>query len=157
MKQPYMNMHPVMEWNYRDRTEDITIYTYFLSFMEDYRCSYCDEENCHGECEDDEPKTPKIQLDQMDLQKIIDLLPAGIKPSDVKMKMSTDSGDYPTGHYITFYYTKFFSADPKRYKKDKAKYDAAYSEYEQKKIAYDEYVKQQEIKELEQRLSRLKK
>lgn len=149
-----MNIRPPWERDYKDRTEDVTIYSYFETWMEDQGCRNCGEEDCQGECEDNEPRIP---LKEMDLQKIIDLLPSGVKPSDVKMKMSTDSGDYPAGHYITFYYSKFFPADSKAYKKDKAKYDAAYAEYKEKQSIYDTYIRQREIKELEEKLAKLKK
>lgn len=161
MKRPCMSMRVPWSQDYENRTVDVTIYSWFESWMEDHYCTWCGEEDCYGECEENEDeeefKNPQISLDQISLQKIIDLLPPTVKPSDVKIKMSTDSGDYPTGHYITFYYKKFLPADPEGYKRDKAKYDAAYAEYKKQEAAYDEYVKQQEIKQLEAKLFKLKK
>lgn len=178
MKQPFINhMFPKnysrpWEKNYQARTEDVTIYSCYEKYRNDddrQYCEYCDEELGYkdGEyldcdCEDalDErggkPSSPK--LSQITLQSILDRLPEGVKPSDVKMTMSLDSGDMGVyGHEVTFSYRKTFEADPEGFKAAQEEYEKNWQAYLVEKQKYDEWVKQQEIQALEDKLAKLKK
>ncbi len=176
MKQPFLNnmfpglYGPPYAPNYEARTVDIIIYTYYTPANEDYKCPNCDQENCQDmECDEDDDKVdfykdkyqldvPKINLKKVTLQTILELLPKDVDPNDVKIKLELDAGAFGiNGHSMTFYYTKRIPADPEGYKADQIKYDAAYKEYEKQKAIYDEWTKEESIKDLEEKLNKLKK
>jgi hypothetical protein len=177
MKQPFMDVRSVWITDYEKRTKDIVIYTHYQTLG---HCRYCDNDNCGGKCEEavknnyvsndeeryynnlfyrrEQPKIPKIDIDAMTLQKVLDMLPEGIKPSDVKIEVGVSSGDMGYyGYYLQFYYTKTFPADMEQYKKDKAIYDKAWKEYLKKDKEYQAWLKQKEVEELKSKLKKLKK
>lgn len=171
MKEPFLNRLEPWKNDYGKRTKDIVIYECWKSIADQYDMDY-DEDDDDGDDEErdymkysihrhDQPQTPTIPLDNMNLQKLIDLIPAGLKPEDIKMRMSINMSDMgPSkndGQTITFYYTKTFPADIEQYNKDKAAYDLEFKEYEKKKKIYDKWVKDEEIKKLESQLKKLKK
>lgn len=99
------------------------------------------------------------------MQDILDRLPEGVKPSDVKVSVDIDTGDMGIyGHEVVFYYNKKLPADPEQFKKDHDVWKRLYAEYEEKRKAYDESVQQQEIRakqkeirDLKEKLAKLKK
>jgi hypothetical protein len=178
MKEPFMNhMFPdcysqPWEDRYQARTESATVYSYYEKFRNDddrQYCEYCDEElgyedgeylDCDCPDAKDEQsyrgKFPK--LSKITLQTIIDMLPPGVKPSDVTISMSIDVGSMSiNGQELTFSYQKTFEADPEGFKAAKAQYEKNYQAYLVERKKYDDWVKQQEIQALEAKLAKLKK
>lgn len=178
MKEPFMNyMFPknyMQPWerDYSARTEDVTLYSHYEKFRGDsdrQYCEYCDEELGYGDdgwedcdCEDakearsDRGNHPK--LTKVTLQSILDMLPEGVEPSDVNISISLDLGDMGIyGHEVTFSYKKTFEADPEGFKAAQKQYEENYQAYLLEKQKYDEWKRLQEVKELEEKLSKLKK
>lgn len=177
MKEPFMNdmfpnnyMRP-WERNYEARTEDVVIYGYYEKFRNDddrQYCEYCDEELGYDsdtdeyedcDCEDAQDEiSDHPKLSQITLQSILDMLPEGVKPSDVKISISLDTGDMGVyGHELSFTYKKTFEDDPEGFKAAQEQYEKNYQAYLVEKQKYDEWKKQQEIKALEEKIAALKK
>lgn len=178
MKEPFMNhMFPKCyrrPWadQYDARTEDVVLYSHYEKMRSDddrQYCEYCDEELGYGDdgwencdCEDakdeqdDRGNFPN--LSKITLQTILDLLPDGVKPSDVRISINLDTGDMGIyGHEVTFSYKKTFEADPEGFKAAQKQYEENYQAYLLEKQKYDEWKRQQEVKELEEKLAKLKK
>jgi len=176
MKEPFITVHSPWEADYQKRTRQIVLYSYFKS-ME--ACDNCGSHDCRcGEDGEpihnkessaeyrhynnikfnrDQPELPRIPIKEMTIQKLIDMLPPDVSPSDVKMNIGTDMGDMGYyGQWISFYYEKDFPADPAQYKIDKAKYDAAWKVYEKEKKIYDKWKKDEEVKKLQNQIKQLK-
>lgn len=176
MKEPFMNhmfpdsyMRP-WERQYSARTEDVTIYGYYEKYRnedDEGYCEYCNKELELNEsdeyevcdCEDAQDSKSKFpKLSKVTLQTILDLLPEGVKPSDVKVSMELDTGDMGIyGQRVSFTYKKTFEADPEGFKAAQEQYEKNYQAYLVEKEKYDAWVKEQEIKKLENRLAKLKK
>lgn len=178
MKEPFINNMFKTDWNrpwehnYQARTEDVTIYSHYEKYRNDddrQYCEYCDEELGYGDdgyedcdCEDakdarshrgDHPK-----LTQVTLQTILDLLPEGVKPSDVKISLGLDTGDMGIyGYEVSFTYRKTFEADPEGFKAAQERYEKNYQAYLVEKQKYDEWKRQEEVKQLEEKLAKLKR
>lgn len=178
MKEPFMNhMFPnnyMQPWerDYSKRTEDVVLYSHYEKYRGDddrQFCEYCDEELAYGDdgwqdcdCQDakdarshrgDHPKLKKITL-----QSILDMLPEGVKPSDVNISISLDTGDMGIyGHEVTFSYKKTFEADPEGFKAAQKQYEENYQAYLLERQKYDEWKRLKEVKELEEKLAKLKK
>ena len=162
MTKPYKPYHPYEPHKnlYLNRTELKTIYSFYQSLRP---CDYCDNESCHNECEKaieylgEKDTSNTIPLEEMTLQKLLDILPEGIKPCDVKISIDVDVSDMAyEGHSVDFYYEKPLPDRTEEWEKVKADYDAAYSKYQKELEKYNEWFKQKEIKELEEKLNQLK-
>ena len=164
MEQPFMTKSRPFKMNYEERKKNIVIYSYTEHTIEDRDyCSFCEEENCSGQClgedysyDKDQPAIPKIKIENMNLQKILDMLPENINPADVTMSMY--SHDWCGVPYTTFSfsYEKTFAEDLEQFEIDLKAYELEYKEYEIKKSAYDQWVKEEEIKKLEEKISAIK-
>lgn len=175
-----MNMSRPNEDDYKKRTREIVLYSYYEKFSyDDYEEEDEDEEfenqrNGWNREENenvipdgithwysgyrDQPTLPKVNLNKITLQSLIDMLPEGVTPKDVKVRSDIDAGDMGIyGHDIVFYYKKKLPAEPKKFKEDMALYNKLYAEYEVKEAAYNQWVKDQQVKELEEKLNNLKK
>ncbi len=175
MKEPFINnMFPKnynrpWERDYLPRTEDVAIYRHYEKHRSDddrQYCEFCDEELGYedGEyldcdCEDaKDGQTGQPKLSQVTLQSILDMLPEGVKPSDVRVSISLDTGDMGIyGHEVTFSYSKTFEADPEGFKAAQKQYEENYQAYLLEKQKYDEYKRLEEVKQLEEKLAKLKK
>jgi hypothetical protein len=161
------------ERDYLPRTEDVAVYSYYDKYRNKYDgkyCEYCNEELGYDEddelkdcdCEDAQEskggKTNFPKLSRITLQSILDMLPEGVKPSDVKISISLDIGDMSIyGQELTFSYKKTFEADPEGFKTAQERYEKNYQAYLVEKKKYDEWKHQEEIKKLEEELARLKR
>lgn len=157
------------ERDYLPRTEDVTIYHHYEKFLnedEEQFCQFCDKELAYladeyeeCDCEDSkDSQTGFPKLSQINLQSILDMLPEGAKPSDVKISINLDTGDMGVyGHEVTFSYSKTFEADPEGFKIAQEKYEEKYQAYLIEKEKYDKWKRQEEVKRLEAKLARLKK
>jgi len=161
--------------NYIEREIVVNLYNHFsfLRYAGKYwECSYCKSTKCHEECEMAEQdrqrnnpmKAITIPLEEMTLQDIIDLLPIGVNPADIKIGTGTgtgignggigdnieiDNGDCPNGYNITFYYRKTILAEPERYQIDIDIYNKKRDEYKIKLAKYDALqvkIKEKELK-----------
>lgn len=177
MKEPFINNMFKTDWqrpwerDYLPRTEDVTLYGYYEKYRNDdarQYCEYCDEELGYSSdtddyeecgCEDaQDGKTGFPKLSQVTLQSIIDMLPEGVKPSDVKISISLDTGDMGIyGQEVTFSYKKTFEADPEGFKAAQERYEKNYQAYLVEKQKYDQWVNEQEIKRLEEKLAKMKR
>ncbi len=183
MKEPFINhMFPKnynrpWEHDYQERIEDVVLYSHYEKYRYDddkQYCEFCDEElgykgngeyedcNCE-DAQDNKSEFPK--LSEITLQTILDMLPEGVKPSDVKISTSLDVGSMSIdGHEVTFSYKKKFEADPEGFKAAMKQYEENYQAYLVEKQKYDEWKasqevaqKQKEIRELKEKLKKLKK
>ena len=185
MKEPFINnMFPKnysrpWEQDYQARTENVTLYGYYEKYRNDddkQYCEYCDEElgykdgeyldcDCEDALDDRDGKPSFPKLSQITLQTIIDMLPEGVKPSDVTISMGLDTGDMGIyGQELTFSYKKTFAADPEGFKAAQKQYEENYQAYLVERKKYDEWLatqeiakKQKEIRELSEKLRKLKK
>lgn len=84
-------------------------------------------------------------------------LPEGVSPNDVKIEFDfyATSMSYET-HYVKFYYEKKIPAREADYKRDLAAYKENLAQYEKDYKAYQEACVDQEIKETEENLRKLK-
>lgn len=178
MKEPFINnmfktdWSPPWERDYLPRTVDWTLYSYYEKYeVDDSRkyCEYCDEELGYGndgwedcDCEDAKDERdhrgnfPK--LSQITLQSILDMLPEGVKPSDVRISINLDLGDMGIyGQEVNFTYRKTFEADPEGFKAAQERYEKNYQAYLVEKQKYDEWKRQEEVKQLEEKLAKLKR
>ena len=157
------------EKDYLPRTENVTVYSYYEKHRNDddsQYCEYCDEElGCdeNGEyedcnCEDaQDEKSGFPKLSQVTLQSILDMLPEGVKPADVNMSINLDTGDMGVyGQEVTFSYKKAIKDDPEGFELAKKKYEENYKAYLVEKQKYDTWAKEQQVKELEDKLTKLK-
>jgi hypothetical protein len=181
MERPFMNMMLPDESDYKKRTREIVLYSYYEKFSYD---DYREDEDEDEEFEDqrngwnreanekaepdgvthwysgyrDQPDIPKLNLSKISLQTLLDLLPEGISPKDVKVRSNIDAGDMGMyGHDVVFYYKKKLPAEPEQFKRDMALYNKLYAEYEVKLAAYEQEIKDQQVKELEEKIKNLKK
>lgn len=157
MNKPFLNVYEPDKDYYLNRTKRIEIFTYYSKYRsEDDDCQDdCIDRYCEGKCEID-PSTIKIK--DMNLQKIIDLIPKDVSISDVKFEIDLDLDDMEIyGHSVTFYYLKSLKPDKKGYEKAKKEFDAANSKYLEEKAKYDVWEKQEKINKLQEELEKLKK
>jgi hypothetical protein len=169
MKRPYMNRFPPHEWNYQEKDVEATIYSCYERTprddgYDDEEEEYEDEEeneeyrSIHSRDGQEKNAIRKLPLDQITLQSLIDNLPSGITPADVKISMSIDVSAFAVeGTTLNIYYKKHLPARPELYKQEKAAYDKEYAEYEIKLKAFEEWERRQEVKKLEEKLAKLKK
>lgn len=178
MKEPFINNMFSEDWSrpwehaYQARTEDVAIYSYYEKFRNDedrQYCEYCDEElgyddgeylpcDCPDAKDEQKDRGNFPSLSKITLQTILDMLPEGVKPSDVSISMYIDTGSMSiNGQELSFTYKKTFKADPEGFKAAQERYEKNYQVYLAEKRKYDEWVKAQEIQALEAKLAKLKK
>ena len=176
MKEPFINnMFPnnhTKPWkhNFEKRIENVSIFSHYEKTPNDSygnECDYCGREECRGrECEEyeeDDPELLKIwenrkKNSEITLQDIINCLPEGVTPDQVKLSLNIDVGAFSVdGAEVNFYYAKEFPDDPEGFKKAEEEYDKNYQAYLVERAKYDQWKKEQEIKELEEKLDKLKK
>lgn len=168
---PKSYMRP-WEREYSARTENVAIYSYYEKHRSDddrQYCEYCDEElgydddgwmdcNCEDALDSKDHRGNFPKLSKVTLQTIIDMLPEGVKPSDVSISLSLDTGDMGIyGHEVTFSYKKTFEADPEGFKAAQKQYEENYQAYLLEKQKYDEWKRLEEVKQLEEKLAKLKR
>lgn len=154
------------EYYYPDGKEEVTLYAdsdfLFDDGVFDYRCEECLDEGCE-ECESWNHVDPDhVSLDSMTLQDIIDKIPEGYSPSDVKMKFGASlcsMGPSPEDNvFVEFVYRKpiDLQAEIDRYSKAQERYEKKMVEYEKAKKEYDEWKHAQDIAEAQAKLDELK-
>jgi hypothetical protein len=176
-REPYMNMSEPNKKDYQVRTRNIALFYYYEHFAHDDYDRDMDEEEEENHRSNfpsndgpmdgvshwysgyrDQPKLPKSNMNHLNLQQILDLLPAGVAPADVKMSVSIDTGDMGIyGHEVVFYYKKKCPAEPEQFKKDHDIWKKLCAEYEIRNSAYKKLEADKEIAELEAKISKLKK
>ncbi len=113
--------------------------------------------------EDRPPQAAKGLRDNLTLQDILDLVPPGADPKDIVINLS-----YPRYvNYITVSFNhvkrnleaeeKAYQRDLYKYQQSLADYNEKYAEYLKDKETYEKWVNEQEIKQLEEKLAKLKK
>ncbi len=179
MKEPYINhMFPGVRrpWpsDFEAQTKFVKIYSDSEKYWGDREsyCDYCGNEGCDEKCEEaiecaledaeteeerEAIRNPPPQLENLNLQDLINMIPAGVSPSDVKLSIWSDESGGQISYGFTVGYSKFFPADPEGLKKAQEKYAECEAAYVVEKQKYDEFVKNQKIKELEANLKALKK
>ncbi len=181
MKEPFINnMFPGLflepeKKEYEKRVKKITL----CSFYKALRCKHCGDEDCFEYCDDaleakkeeneernspynwsykDQPPIPNLRLKEVNLQSILDMLPEGVSPKDIKLELFVDSDCMSyNGIELEVTYTKEFPPDPEGYKRDKTIYDDCVKQYKEARKKYENWKIQQEINELETKLRKLKK
>lgn len=176
MKEPFINhMFPGLEipreWEYKKRAKQISIYESSQKIWvdRDYYCDYCNRENCNEECEEaladkeendlycdkDQPKTIDLKLEKVSLQTLIDQIPEGLTPNDIKISLSYNDRGVMYSQKLSFYYIKTFPANRKGYNEAKKKYDEAEKLYFIEREKYDQWVKEQKKEKLLKELKEL--
>ena len=61
------------------------------------------------------------------------------------------------GYKVSFTYKKTFEADPEGFKAAQERYEKNYQAYLVEKQKYDEWKRQEEVKQLEEKLAKLKR
>jgi hypothetical protein len=154
MKKPIEPIKP-FEYKYKGKTERVDIYSDY-----EYFCDYPDEEEYEEQLEADELRqyyhaTPLLR--DINLQHILDLIPEGLTPKDIKIGVFNDANRMSIHlNGVNFYYVKTIPPNMELYKKDLEQYDLDFKKYEEDLKKYNEYEKQLKIKELEKELSLLK-
>jgi hypothetical protein len=171
MKEPFMSTGSPWEHKYKKRTENVSLFSHYMETpnerYEDCPCDYCGRAECrNSECEDYEENDPKIlaiwgerkKILNMSLQDILNMLPEGVTPDQVKFSLTIDVGAMSVnGAKISFFYSKDFPDDPEGFKAATKTYKENLKLYKIEHAKYDQWVKDQEIKELEAKLANLKK
>lgn len=179
MKEPYINhMFPGVRrpWpsDFDAQTKFVKIYSDSEKYWgdRDPYCDYCGDEGCDGECEEaiedaldaadteeekDAIRNPPPRLDNLSLQDLVNMVPAGVSLSDVHLSIWADDHGGQVSYGCTVGYSKFFPADPEGLKAAQEKYAECEAAYDVEKQKYDEYVRNEKIKELESNLETLKK
>lgn len=152
MKEPKIPFPP-FEWDFQEKIERITIWSDF-EWIEDGGEFFddCEEEPLqHGK--------PPLSSKQCSLQSIIDLIPKELSPKDIKIELFDDSSGMVAPHYraVSFYYEKKIPGHPEELKAAKEKFKQDNEQYKVNKVLYDNWLKKQEIKNLEEKLKKLKK
>lgn len=167
MEKPFMNSIRPWKVNYEKRKKDIVIYSYTQHAYADERdyCPSCDEDIniCSGQClgdslyhDKDQPAIPEVKIEDLNLQDILNMLPPNITISDVKMSLiGNDWGGIPYTTF-SFFYEKEFPEDFDQFEIDHSAYEKEYAEYEIKRNLYDQWMKEQDIKELENKILKIK-
>lgn len=161
MIKPWLSYHEPDKEYYFNRTQHIELYSFYQKLG---LCGYCGEENCHETCEEaiadlGEPENPQYpHINDMTLQSLIDMIPEGMSPSDIKFKINIDASDMAyEGHSVSFYYKKPLPDRSEEYQKAYDEYTLKLNEYTKKLNEYNEWKKQQDILDLEKKLAELKK
>jgi hypothetical protein len=168
MEKPFLKVSEPFKLDFKGRTKKIIIYSYYkeIEDEENEKCEHCGSSYCYDEdclndnrsIDLDQPNYPKVALEKINLQFILNLIPEGVKYEDIKMDMGhSQNSHYIEGYYINFYYNKKLSDRLEEYDKAMEAYNKAKEEYEKEKIKYDEWCKQEKIKKLEKELQNLKK
>lgn len=169
MKEPFINhMFPGIqrprERDFQERDVDGVLYSYTEDLFyggEDYSCGICGEEDCHGECDPDDGTVEQVKTPlsgepgNLTLQQIIDVLPIGITPDDVKMRFDYNDWGGRFHHTITFYYVKHMLADPEGFKQAKEKYAECERLYQIERDKYDAWSREQKRAKLKKELEEL--
>lgn len=143
-KQPY----PPYKGDYDEKVEKRYIYEFWQSLQEDYEDDNDDDE---------ERRVPVKDISQVDLAWLLAQVPEGIDPSQVKLEFDYNASSMSyDDHYIKFYYETTVPARKVEYKAAKKKYDEDIKQYEIDIIAYKAACREQEIKDAEDKLARLK-
>jgi hypothetical protein len=117
----------------------------------------------HGIDKPSEEDKYKIGYNQITLQDLVDAAPLGAKLSDIRLKIYYPR--YMEFMTVSFFHQerdleaeeKAFQGDLKQYEKARTKFKEEMKEYQIKLDQYEEWKKQQDIKELEEKLAKLKK
>lgn len=177
MKEPFINhmfpdiYGPPWESYFKKRVENVVLFSHYERVCDERyhgeACDVCGRQECiMGECEDYDENDPEIleiwenrkKAQNMTLQDLINSLPEGVTPDQVKFSLSIDVGAMSVnGAEISFFHSKQFEDDPEGFKKAQDHYNECYRLYEIERAKYDKWLKEKEIKELEEKLSNLKK
>lgn len=149
---------------YTDGKEDVTIYrdSDFLFDDFDFRCPECNDEGCE-ECESESwnDKDHK-SIKSITLQDIIDKIPKGLSPSDIKIKFGasySDMGPSPRDNvWVEFYYRApiDLQSELDKYAKERERYKLEMDEYKIAKKKFDQWKLKQDIAEMQAKLDELK-
>lgn len=170
MKLPFLNYKKPYESDYIKRHVNEVFFSIYEPFKNDddrYECDICGNEECiDQECEEYEENDPELfklwdlrkKNKNLSLQDIINKLPDGVTPDQVKISVRINCNAFSvTGSEVNFSFTKEIPDDPEGFKKAQEEYEKNYQAYLVEKAKYDQWKKDQEIKELEEKLKELKK
>lgn len=154
-------------FSYPDGKEEVVLYADSEYLFDDgvfeFRCEECEDKGCE-ECESwNHVNSDHISLCSMTLQDIIDKIPEGYSPSDVKMTLGSSlcsMGPSPDDHvFIRFVYRRpiDLQAEIKKYEKAQKRYEQKMVEYQKAKKEYDEWKHAQDIAEAQAKLDELKR
>lgn len=111
----------------------------------------------HDEDEERDPSFSAKHPSKINLQWLLDKLPEGKSPKDIKIAFGYDYNCMAfEDHHIGFYYEVKVPAKKAELKAAKEKYKQDLKQYELDLAAYKTYCKEKEIKEAEEKLARLK-
>lgn len=145
---PIMPLAPFIN-QYAEHMEREYIYS-FSEKLQEY--DDWDEEDC------EEKKTPEKPINEVDLGWLLNKLPDGIKPSDVKIEFGYHANSMAyESHWVCFYYEVKVPAKKEEYKEAKKKFNKDMVKYKEEMEEYRKACHQKKIKETEDELEQLKK
>jgi len=153
MKQP-IKPFPPFEYTYKARTERRYIYK-FSENLQEGEDDFDDDEDKEEDKED--ASLPKKDISKVTLSWLIKQIPDGLRHKDIKIEFGFKANCMAyENHYVNFYYEVKIPAQTDAYKAAKEQYQKDLKKYEQDLIDYNEYCKNKEIKETEEKLAKLK-
>jgi hypothetical protein len=158
MKEP-QEPSPPWEMDYRASVEHEFIYYSLLrTLSSSLKVSFQD-------IDDDEPteqekkiaKLPRKKPANVTLAWLLTLVPEGVKPEDIKIDFGYNASFMSyEDHYVGFYYDVKIPAKTKELKAAKEKYKLDLAQYEKDLVAYNEWKRNDEIRQTENKLKALK-
>lgn len=146
MKEP-VQPWPPSKYEYEKKIERRYIYEFWESLQED---EWNDDE-------EEEKRVPIKDIAKVDLAWLLKQVPEGIDPGQIKMEFGYNANAMAfEDHYIKFYYEVKVPARKEEYKIAQKKYTKEKEQYDKDMAAYKVACREQEIKDTEEKLARLK-
>ena len=175
MKKPVKPNRPdtgKLDWNdqtklnehyHEDGKEQVVLYSDSQRLVD--HCDYddwCDECNNEG-CEECQVNSKDhVSIESLTLQDIIDKIPEGYTPSDVKMSLGMQLNQMGISNtdcfWINFVYRAPVSLQEEldKYAKEQERYDKGMVKYKEAKKKYDKWKQDQDIVEMQAKIDKMK-
>lgn len=147
MKEPIQPIPPY-KGDYEGKVKRKYIYEFWETLNED--AEWDDDE-------EEEPRKPTKDINKVDLAWLAAQIPDGISPSQIKIEFGYNASSMAyEDHYIKFYYEAKVPARKEEYKAAQKKYKEQKEQYDKDMAAYKAACREQEIKDTEEKLARLR-
>lgn len=149
-------------FQFEERVERVYIYEFTQGLREDYETEEeeFEEKKADGYFYDEDSDAwikPDKPLEEVNLGWLMTQIPEGIKPSDIKIDCGYRASSMAyENHHVKFYYEITIPAKPKEFEALMGKYHEEMDVYNEKIKEWEKACRQQEIKETELKLKKLK-
>lgn len=148
MKEPVMPWYPCST-DYSEKVERKYIYSYCESLNED---GYDDEDE-----DEIEEEVPLKNISDVTLGWLLNQMPKNVTVDDIKIEFGYNASSMAyENHYVKFYYEVTVPAREEELVQAILKYKKEEEQYKKDRAAYEIYCKEQEIKNMQDALSKLK-